>query len=98
MKNKVLEIVDEYYDFTHFLFIHSNKQIYNDVFNYNFRTWFKICLIPIYLLFCLSFNFMGLIFMIYLTIVSILKFCFIPFSYIKFPKFISNIRKLFYKN
>ena len=98
MNNKVLEIVDEYFDFTHFVFVYSNIGLYKDVFNYNFRTWVKICLIPIYLLFCICFNFIGLLFMIQLSVVSILKFCLIPFSYIKFPKFISNIRKLFYKN
>jgi len=98
MKNKVLKIVDEYIDFTHFLFIYSNKQIYNMVFNSNFRTWFNICLIPVYLFFCIGFNFFAPFIFITIGLISIIQICLIPFSNIKFPKFILNIRKLFYKN
>ena len=98
MNNKVLEIVDEYYDYAHFCFVYQNNQIYNDVFIPNFRTWFKICLIPIYLLFCISFNFFAPFIFITVSLISIIQICLIPFSYIKFPKFILNIRKLFYKN
>lgn len=98
MNNKVLNIVYEYFDFTHFVFVYNNKKIYNDVFNPNFRTWFKFCLIPVYLFFFACYNFITPFLFITFTIIYFIQFCLIPFSYIKFPKFISNIRKLFYKN